>query len=98
MNQDEVLARWSALCRSRQIDESSWRKLVHRLTQTGVSWEQYIARLNTSGVPIRYVQGTLSSIVELPGDVALLRDPRGAFLLIQRGNLTKRYPRHKLSR
>lgn len=84
MNQDEVLARWSALCRSRQIDESSWRKLVHRLTQTGVSWEQYIARLNTSGVPIRYVQGTLSSIVELPGDVALLRDPRGAFLLICR--------------
>jgi len=81
LDRDAVLVAATALCGTDHVSAARLHKGFVRLLASG-DWASEMPRLERLDLPARYHAGTLREVVELPGDLILLRHPQGGYSLL----------------
>ncbi len=79
-----VLAAITGLCGSDRSAASRLRRALGPLAERIDNWPIQVRRLDHAGLAARHLEAALREILELPGDLALLRLYGGGFLLLHR--------------
>ena len=83
LEKQAVLTAVTALCGSNRIVAAQLRKGFKRLVASG-NWSAEIKRLERFGLSARYFAGPLRDVLNIPGDLVLLRNAKSGFTLLHR--------------
>jgi ATP-binding cassette subfamily B protein/ATP-binding cassette subfamily C protein LapB len=86
MDQDTVLAAADGLCGANRISALAVRRLILRATSRTERWSAEARHLERLGLSAHHAVAPLQEILDLPGDIALLRLAGGGFLLLHRAD------------
>jgi ATP-binding cassette subfamily B protein/ATP-binding cassette subfamily C protein LapB len=82
LNSQTVLTAVTALCGSDRTVSAQLQKGFLRLVASA-DWPNEIKRLEQIGLPARHFTGPLREVLEIPGDLVLLREAENEFTLLQ---------------
>lgn len=81
LNSQTVLTAVTALCGSDRATAALLQKGLLRLVASA-DWPGEIKRLEQLGISVRYFNGPLREVLEIPGDLVLLREAANSFTLL----------------
>ena len=83
MDRSMVLAAIAAHCGADRALAERLQAQLGALTANTDNWPEQARQISAQGLPARCLQGPLSEILQLPGDLALLALAQGGFLLLR---------------
>lgn len=84
LDRADVLSAVAGLCGPDLVTAEKLRRALGMLADRTDNWSAQAQRLDRSGLAARHLKSSLREILELPGDLALLRLYGGGFLLLHR--------------
>jgi ABC-type bacteriocin/lantibiotic exporter with double-glycine peptidase domain len=85
-DEHDILSAVLGLCGSQRSAAIKLKKALGRLAKRRDNWPEQAKRLDRDGLGARYLESSLREVLQLPGDLALLRLHGGGFLLLHRQN------------
>ena len=86
MSRQDLLASITGLCCADRRLAAVIKRAIGRLAERVDNWPSQARRLSRDGLAAQHLESTLRDILDLPGDLALLRLYGGGFLLLHRQN------------
>ncbi len=83
LDRQAVLSAVTALCGPDRAAAARLQKGFKRLVASD-NWSNEIVRLDRFGLSVRYFAGQLRDVLDIPGDLVLLRNTEGSFTLLYR--------------
>ena len=84
LDQSGVLVALAGLCGANRATAAKLKRVIKALTLRTDNWPTQARQMNRAGLGAHHLESTLRKVLELPGDLAILRLYGGGFLLLHR--------------